>query len=169
MPWRRNPLRDTKDKGTNSSSGSSEANWAKAEVFNLPLLLLLRHLLLDTVGQRTLDTCTACWTLPTHTHFQGRGRFWHGSHVTALSVTLSRGSISSAAGQELLSQRGAAGTETFPAQQFMHRVLQLLLSHCSLLLASMQMCSPTTHIWQVYYIWKSRLKAGTRQNQTIHA
>lgn len=92
MPWGRNPLRDTKDKGTNSSSGSSGANWAKAEVFNLPLLLLLKHLLLDTVGQRTLDTCTACWTLPTHTHtFPGQGEIlaWHSCDST-ISYSLQR-------------------------------------------------------------------------------
>lgn len=108
MPWGRNPLRDTKHKGTNSSLGSSGANWAKAgAVFNLPLLLLLRHLLQHTLGQRTLP----CSTLPIHTHFQGRGSFWHEAQVPALSVTLSRGSISSAAEQELLSQPGAAGTD----------------------------------------------------------
>lgn len=171
MPWGRNPLRNTKPKGTNSSSGSSEANWAKpGEVFNLPPPALPQASAARHSGKRTLDTCTDCQTLPIHTHFQGRGRFWHETHVKALSITLSPEAAfpqtqnrSSSLSVELQAQT------TFPAQEFMHGVLQLLLSQRRLLLASMQMHSPITHIWQVYDIWKSRLKAGIRQNQTIHA
>lgn len=91
MPWGRNPLRDTKHKGINPSLGSSGANGAKpGEVFNLPLLLLFSGICCWTLWERTLDTCTDCSTLPIHTHFHGKGSFWHETMASIIRYSLQK-------------------------------------------------------------------------------